>query len=105
MAVEACGHGRWDLILMDIQMPNMDGPTAVRLIRKAEAAAGHKRTPIIALTANVMTHQIAAYRECGIDDVVAKPIDAARLFEAIDQCIAAPQEDPAAAAAGVASRA
>jgi signal transduction histidine kinase/ActR/RegA family two-component response regulator len=105
MAVEACGHGRWDLILMDIQMPNMDGPTAVRLIRKAEAAAGHKRTPIIALTANVMTHQIAAYRECGIDDVVAKPIDAARLFEAIDQCITAPQEHPAAAPAGRASRA
>jgi CheY-like chemotaxis protein len=52
-----------------------------------------------------MTHQIAAYRECGIDDVVAKPIDAARLFEAIDQCITAPQEHPAAAPAGRASRA
>src|SRR5690606_4703704 len=50
--------GPWDLILMDVQMPVMDGPTATRQIRAEERARGLRPAPIIALTANVMTHQI-----------------------------------------------
>jgi signal transduction histidine kinase/ActR/RegA family two-component response regulator len=87
-AVAAWRSGEWDVILMDVQMPKMDGPTAAGLIRDAELAAGRPRTPIIALTANVMAHQLAAYRAGGMDDVVAKPIDAAQLFEALETALA-----------------
>ncbi|MEA2351472.1 MAG: hypothetical protein QOG86_2413, partial [Thermoleophilaceae bacterium] len=48
----------WDLILMDVQMPVMDGPTATRAIRAREAETGRARTPIVALTANAMAHQV-----------------------------------------------
>src|SRR5262249_5885771 len=61
LAVDAWAAEDWDVILMDVQMPVMDGPTAVRRIRVAEVAAGRPRTPIIALTANAMAHQIAEY--------------------------------------------
>jgi signal transduction histidine kinase/AmiR/NasT family two-component response regulator len=82
-AVKAWEAQDWDLILMDMQMPLMDGLTATRRIRDAEASTGRRRTPIIALTANVMAHQIAGYAAAGMDLFVAKPIDAAQLFEAI----------------------
>jgi signal transduction histidine kinase/CheY-like chemotaxis protein len=73
----------WDLILMDIQMPVMDGVTASRAIRNEETAAGRPRTPIIAITANVMRDQVQAYLAAGMDDVVAKPIEVGRLVAAI----------------------
>jgi CheY-like chemotaxis protein len=83
MAVQAWETGDWDMILMDMQMPVMDGLTATRRIREAERANGRRRTPIIALTANVMSHQIAGYAAAGMDQFVGKPIDAAQLFAAI----------------------
>ena len=83
-AVEAWKAQPWDLILMDVQMPKMDGPTAARAIRAAEAAEGRPRTPIIALTANVMAHQLADYFAAGMDGHIAKPLEAARLFEALE---------------------
>jgi signal transduction histidine kinase/ActR/RegA family two-component response regulator len=73
----------WDVILMDVQMPVMDGPTATRAIRGREAVTGRRRTPIIALTANTMAHQVEGYRADGMDGHVAKPIDAESLFQAI----------------------
>jgi signal transduction histidine kinase/CheY-like chemotaxis protein len=73
----------WDVILMDVQMPVMDGPGATRVIRQREAATGRRRTPIIALTANTMAHQVEGYRADGMDGHVAKPIDAETLFQAI----------------------
>jgi CheY-like chemotaxis protein len=82
-AVEAWASEPWDMILMDVQMPDVDGPTATGMIRARERAAGLARTPIVALTANAMAHQVAEYAEAGMDDFVAKPIEAARLFEAI----------------------
>jgi signal transduction histidine kinase len=82
-AVDAWAREPWDLILMDVQMPLMDGPTAARAIRAAEARSGRARTPIVALTANAMSHQVAAYAEAGMDAHVAKPIEAAALFEAL----------------------
>jgi len=82
-AVEAWMAEPWDLILMDVQMPVMDGPTATRAIRAAEAAEGRPRTPIVALTANAMAHQVAEYAAAGMDGHVAKPIEAAALFAAL----------------------
>jgi PAS domain S-box-containing protein len=78
-AVEAWRAGAFDLILMDVQMPEMDGMEATRLIRLAEAEAARPRTPIIALSANAFRHQIEDYMEAGVDAHVAKPIDLAKL--------------------------
>ena len=86
-AVEAWAGGDWDLILMDVHMPVLDGVGAVREIRAREAAEGRRRTPVIALTANAMTHQVAELIAAGMDRHVAKPIDAARLFEAIESVL------------------
>ena len=69
---------------MDVQMPVMDGPTAAAAIRAEEADAPRTRTPIIALTANVMTQQIEAYRQAGMDHSVAKPIEIQALMTAIE---------------------
>jgi PAS domain S-box-containing protein len=92
-ALTAWRNGEWDVILMDVQMPVMDGVTASRAIRIEEAASGRTRTPIVAVTANVMAHQVQAYRTAGIDDFVAKPVQVARLIDAIEGVLVA-QESP-----------
>ncbi|MDO9608210.1 MAG: response regulator [Brevundimonas sp.] len=71
--LEAARTGDWDLILMDIQMPVMDGVAATRAIR---ALPGHRgATPIVALTANTLAEQKAEYFAAGMDDCMAKPIN------------------------------
>jgi two-component system, sensor histidine kinase len=90
-AVEAWKAGQFDLILMDVQMPEMDGPTATRIIREQERAECRPRTPIIALTANAMLHQVRDYLEAGMDDHCAKPIQPQKLFEAMMSALAASQ--------------
>jgi signal transduction histidine kinase/ActR/RegA family two-component response regulator len=80
-AVEAWRGGRFDLILMDVQMPVMDGLAATRRIRAIEADTGRAYTPIVALTANAMSHHLAEYAEAGMDGVAAKPIELSRLVE------------------------
>ena len=77
-AVDAWEQGSWDLILMDVQMPLMDGPAATREIRAREVLQRRGRTPIIALTANAMAHQLQAYTDAGMDGFVAKPIEVAK---------------------------
>jgi len=91
-AVDAWKDAAWDLILMDMQMPVMDGLAAARAIRSAEAEMGRIRTPIIALTANAMAHQIQQCRAAGMDGHVAKPIEAARLFAALEAALAEPDD-------------
>jgi signal transduction histidine kinase/ActR/RegA family two-component response regulator len=88
LAVEAWRQNAFDIILMDVQMPVMDGPSAARAIRGEEQAAGRARTPILAVTANVMPSQLAEYRDVGMDGHVAKPIDIAVLFAAMDAALA-----------------
>jgi signal transduction histidine kinase/AmiR/NasT family two-component response regulator len=100
LALEAWETQAWDLIFMDVTMPVMDGPTAVRLIRQREAAAGRARTPIVALTANAMSHQIEAYLAAGMDGHVAKPIDAASLFEALRLALVPAEIEASLARAG-----
>ena len=87
-AVDAWRQGDWDVILMDIQMPVKDGVTAAREIRAEEIMAGRRRIPILAVTANAMPTQCAAYQAAGMDLVVPKPLEAGRLFHAIDQALA-----------------
>jgi signal transduction histidine kinase/ActR/RegA family two-component response regulator len=101
-ALAAWEAGDWDLILMDMQMPVMDGLDATRAIRAREAVTGRMRTPIIALTANVMAHQIATYIEAGMDRFVGKPIEVGELFAAIEAVLGDEGEAPEQAAASAA---
>ena len=82
-AVEAWRDGAFDLILMDIQMPEMGGVAATLLIRAAEAKTGRAPIPIIALSANAMSHQVDEYLAAGMNAHVAKPIDFAALCAAM----------------------
>jgi signal transduction histidine kinase/ActR/RegA family two-component response regulator len=82
-AMAAWRSGQYDLILMDIQMPVLDGVAATKRIRAEEALTARRHTPIIALTANAMTHQLAEYRMAGMDDCVSKPIRIAELHAAL----------------------
>jgi signal transduction histidine kinase/ActR/RegA family two-component response regulator len=86
-AVEAWRTGAYDLILMDIQMPVMDGITAASTIREAEKTSGRRRTPIVALTANALSHQVEEYLAVGMDAHVAKPIEIAKLYDAISSVL------------------
>ena len=97
-AVEAWRSGEHDLILMDIQMPGMDGVAATRRIRAEEAASGRARTPILALSANALTHQVEAYLSAGMDGHVAKPIELTKLQAALEEALAGPQTAAAVAA-------
>lgn len=87
LAIDAWENGDWDVILMDVQMPVLDGPATVRTIREREAETGRRPTPIVALTANAMSHQIAEYLACGMDAYVVKPIEASKLFQALEAAL------------------
>jgi len=89
LALEAWRNGGWDLVLMDIQMPRMGGVAASALIRAEEAERGLGPMPIIALSANAMSHQVEEYLAAGMTAHVAKPIDAKELYQAIHDALAA----------------
>ena len=76
-AVDLFATRKWDIVLMDMQMPVMGGLEATRLIR-ANEPAGH-RTPIVAMTANAMESDRQACLEAGMDDHLAKPFNAGGL--------------------------
>ena len=97
LAVEAWRASDFDVILMDIQMPEMDGVAAARAIRAAEAETGRARTPILAVTANAMSHQAAEYIAAGMDGLVPKPIEIARLQAALEETMATAEAARAAA--------
>jgi CheY-like chemotaxis protein len=83
-AVEAIETGEFDIILMDIQMPEMDGLEATKAIRTRERLIGRQRIPIIAMTAYAMAGDREQCLEAGMDGYVSKPINAQELFEAIE---------------------
>jgi PAS domain S-box-containing protein len=97
-ALDAWRAAEWDVILMDMQMPVMDGLDATRAIRSEEATLKRVRTPILALTANAMPHQVAECLASGMDALVAKPIDIRAMMTAIHLAIEPPDPQPAVTA-------
>ena len=83
-AVVAWETEEWDLILMDVRMPVMDGLSATREIRAREKAQNRRRTRIVGLSADAMAHQVEELLAAGMDDHVPKPIEVERLYEAIE---------------------
>ncbi len=79
MAAQLAAEQRFDLVLMDVQMPDMDGLAATREIRAHEAARNLKRVPVIALSASVLTSDRAAALEAGMDAFASKPVDMVEL--------------------------
>ena len=87
-ALDAWREGDFDLVLMDMQMPVMDGLTATRGIRDEERRRGLPRTPIHALTANAMAEHARASAEAGVDGHLTKPISAEALLRAVAEAAA-----------------
>jgi two-component system sensor histidine kinase/response regulator len=85
-ALGALEQGHFDLVLMDVQMPVMDGLEAARAIRAQEDPGQH--IPIVALTAHAMSGNEPLLREAGMDGYVAKPVCADRLLRVIAECCA-----------------
>jgi CheY-like chemotaxis protein len=92
MAIEALGRETFDLVFMDCQMPEIDGYDATRIIRKNEREAAlsnpeHRRTCIIALTANALMGDREKCLAAGMDDYLAKPFTTEQIYKVISRCI------------------
>jgi CheY-like chemotaxis protein len=86
-AFRAFASDRFDAVLMDVQMPVMDGLTATRRIRALEAAQHRERTPILMLTANALPEDLDASQAAGADRHLVKPVHPAALYSALQQAI------------------
>jgi CheY-like chemotaxis protein len=86
-ALEAARSGRFDLVLMDILMPRMDGMAATRAIRALPGPVAE--IPIVAVTTAAAPGEVLRYLSCGMTDVVAKPVERSRLEEAMRSALAA----------------
>jgi CheY-like chemotaxis protein/HPt (histidine-containing phosphotransfer) domain-containing protein len=92
-AVNAVARGGYDLVLMDCQMPELDGYAAATEIRRRQN--GGPRIPIVAMTASAMQGERERCLAAGMDDYVTKPIDRRRLQEVLDQWLGAAEIEPA----------
>jgi len=88
--VEAVKTGAYDLVLMDVQMPVLDGVQATEIIRSL--GGDFSDLPIIALSANVMADQVAGYRRAGMNDHLSKPINPAEMLRTIGEWASAPRD-------------
>jgi len=100
-AVQALACQKFDLVLMDVQMPQMDGLDATAAIRRAELPLG-SHVPIIAMTAHAMKGDRERCLAAGMDDYVSKPVNAEQLFAVIERTLSACQAAARAAKASVA---
>jgi CheY-like chemotaxis protein len=87
--VQAFQKQHFDVVLMDLQMPVMDGYTATREIRAYEGSHGQPRTPVIVVSANARPEDVDASRAAGADHHLAKPVDVTALFAAMNEAVAA----------------
>jgi CheY-like chemotaxis protein len=92
-ALMALGTDVFDLVLMDMQMPVMDGLEATRRIRETQEAARQAPVPLIMLTANALPEHVAASRDAGADRHLEKPVTLAGLLEAMSEVLAGGDED------------
>ena len=88
-AVEAVGKHEFDIVLMDVQMPDVDGFEATARIREREKSTGGRHIPIIAMTAHALKGDEERCLEAGMDRYVSKPIRAAELFATIETLVGA----------------
>ena len=95
-ACAAFEHGRYDLVLMDCQMPEMDGLTATQRMRQIEAAQGRLRTPIVAVTAHAFEADRAACHAVGMDDYLMKPFTEHQLRAVLERWLSDKSERPGA---------
>jgi two-component system sensor histidine kinase/response regulator len=109
-AVSALRSAAYDLVLMDVQMPEMDGIEATRLIRRSGSGVVDPRTPIVALTAHAMAGDRQKCLDAGMDDYLAKPIKSSELLEVLERWLPEPTDaqptrttDPRPSAAAPAS--
>lgn len=86
-ALDAFAAGEFDVVLMDVQMPVMDGHAATREIRALEAREGRPRTPVVSLTANALPEHVQASLASGADRHLAKPIRPDGLIACIDELL------------------
>lgn len=89
-AVDAFSGNQFDAVLMDIQMPVMDGEEALAEIRRVESELGRDPVPVIAVTANAMDHHVERYTALGFSGYVSKPVNAEAVCSAIQDCLNAP---------------
>jgi CheY-like chemotaxis protein len=86
-ALEHCQHTDFDLVLMDIRMPGRDGIEVLGDLRSARAVDGRAMPPVIAMTANIMAHQVETYIEAGFIDTLAKPLRQDVLVQAVSDAV------------------
>jgi len=106
-AIDALSRDRFDLVFMDVQMPEVDGFEATREIRKREAS-GQPRTPIVALTAHAMSGDRERCLEAGMDGYMTKPVNPKELDDALKSFVASAHSSsakPSAVPAALPSRA
>jgi CheY-like chemotaxis protein len=87
VALERLGNSHFDLVLMDLQMPEMDGFAATAAIRQREAGTG-RRLPIVAVTANAMVGDRERCLQAGMDAYISKPVQKQLLFRAMAEVLA-----------------
>ncbi len=93
-ALAALAAGPWDAILMDVQLPGIDGIELTRRLRSGEIPGGHPHTPIIATTANILHEKESACRAAGMDLFLRKPIRKEALVRSLHQVMTAPRLTP-----------
>jgi CheY-like chemotaxis protein len=85
-ALDSIASGEYDLVLMDVQMPEMSGVDATRELRRREAAS-QSHLPVIAMTAHAMKGDAEKFLEVGMDDYVSKPVEPHLLYACIDRVL------------------